>query len=67
MNEVLALVPLSLIGVWRWSMWLTRRIGGSFYRPLKAQWPAHIPLPSVSVVVPVYNEDIDIFKTALQS
>lgn len=67
MNEVLALVPLSLIGVWRWSMWIMRRIGGSFYRPLKPQWPAHIPLPTVSVVVPVYNEDIKVFKTALES
>ncbi|HSH31101.1 MAG TPA: glycosyltransferase [Candidatus Saccharimonadales bacterium] len=68
LNSVLPYVPLTVIGVWRWSMWAARKIAARlFYRPLRAPWPADQPKPRVSVVTPVYNEDPDIFDQAVQS
>jgi len=64
---LLAFIPLSVIGVWRWSYWLIRIIGASLYRPRATEWPKGIPKPTVSVVTPVYNEDEALFKKALNS
>lgn len=55
-------IPLGAIGIWRWSVWFTKRIVASFYKPTKAQYQA-----SVSVVTPVYNEDPETFTKTLES
>ena len=67
LQALLVFVPLSIFGLWRWSMWLTRKIGGLFYRPVLSSWPKAVPKPTVSLVVPVYNEDPDVFALAMKS
>ena len=60
-------VPLGLIGLWRWSFWLVRRIGAAAYRPKVQPWPEGEKFLKVSVVTPVYNEDPDVFDQAVRS
>lgn len=56
------LVPLGLIGVWRWSVWIGKEIIGSNYTPKTKEYRA-----SVSIITPVYNEHPDVFRKALAS
>ena len=66
-NFFLLYVPLGLIGLWRWSFWLVRRIGAASYRPRVKPWPEGEKFLKVSVVTPVYNEDPDVFDEAVRS
>lgn len=54
--------PLGVLGLARWSLWLVRRIPAVLYVPIGG----HYKLP-LSIVVPVYQEDPEIFETALRS
>lgn len=54
--------PLGVIGLIRWGCWLVRRIPAVLYRPVMNDHS----LP-VTVVVPVYQEDPEIFATAIES
>jgi cellulose synthase/poly-beta-1,6-N-acetylglucosamine synthase-like glycosyltransferase len=54
--------PLGVLGLVRWSLWLVRRIPAVLYTPITGRYK--LPL---SVVVPVYQEDPEIFETALRS
>lgn len=56
------LVPLGLIGLWRWGVWLLKEIFALFYRPQKNNYKA-----SVSIVTPVYNENPKVFEKAVVS
>src|SRR3989339_276900 len=56
------LLPIGLLGVWRWSVWGVKKIVGSFYKPKKIGYRS-----SVSVVTPVYNENTDTFTRAINS
>ncbi len=66
-KNLLMYVPLSIIGAWRWSFWIIKRVGAAFYRPNVKPWPKGTPKPTVSLVTPVYNEDPVVFEEALQS
>jgi len=55
-------LPIGIIGIWRWTVWIIKKIIGSFYKVKHNNFNA-----SVSVVIPVYNEDPHIFKKALLS
>jgi hyaluronan synthase len=66
-KNLLLYIPLSIIGVWRWTFWIVRRIGAALYRPNVRPWPARKPKPTVSLVTPVYNEDPEVFEEAMQS
>lgn len=55
-------LPIGLIGIWRWTVWIIKKIIGSFYTVKKNNFSA-----SVSIVIPVYNEDPNVFKKALLS
>jgi cellulose synthase/poly-beta-1,6-N-acetylglucosamine synthase-like glycosyltransferase len=55
-------IPLGILGLARWICWLIRRLPASLYRPFRS---GH--REPLSVVVPVYDEDPDIFRTALES
>ncbi|MFZ0141688.1 MAG: glycosyltransferase [Aeromicrobium sp.] len=66
-NIALLYIPLSVIGLWRWSYWLIRRLGAAAYRPGVTLRPAAAPRLSVSVVTPVYNEDPEVFDRAVRS
>jgi cellulose synthase/poly-beta-1,6-N-acetylglucosamine synthase-like glycosyltransferase len=54
--------PLGVLGLVRWSFWLVRRVPAVLYSSVDA--PFRSPL---SVVVPVYQEDPEIFATAIES
>ncbi len=54
--------PLGLLGLVRWSFWLVRRIPAVLYTSVAGTYRA--PL---SVVVPVYQEDPEVFATAIES
>lgn len=56
------LVPLGAIGVWRWGMWLSKRLLAVFYRPIKNDHRC-----SATVVTAVYAEDPALFRRALGS
>src|SRR6201991_5716 len=54
--------PLGVLGLVRWSCWLVRRVPAVLYRPIENEHRA-----TVSVVVPVYQEDPAVFTAAIES
>jgi glycosyltransferase involved in cell wall biosynthesis/LysM repeat protein len=66
-KALLLYIPLSIIGAWRWSYWLVRRISASLYRPHIKPLDRHARRLTVTVVTPVYNEDPIVFEEAIQS
>ena len=65
------IIPLGIIGTWRWSIWLIKKIVATLYSPItptstKATSNA-IEQFTVSVIIPVYKEDKKIFKRSLES
>lgn len=67
LNGLLVYIPLSAIGLWRWSYWLVRIMGARLYKPDFSRGPAGRKKPTLSVITPVYNEDEGLFKQAMQS
>ena len=61
-HDYLYWVPLGVLGVVRWAFWLVRRIPATLYRSVHNDHRA-----SMSVVVPVYQEDPRIFELAIAS
>jgi len=64
-------IPLGIIGIWRWTVWAIKKIVASFYSPIT---PESVKLNSrdtlrlaVSVIIPVYNEDQRIFRRSLET
>ena len=55
-------VPLGAIGLWRWSMWLAKRVPALAYRPIKNDFDC-----SASLVTAVFREDPVLFRRALMS
>lgn len=66
-KAILLYIPISIIGVWRWSFWVIRRTAAAMYRPKPGTWPADTPKPTITVITPVYNEDPEFFEKAMQS
>lgn len=56
------LVPLGLIGLIRWISWLIRRVPAALYRVYESDYDA-----PVALVTPVYQEDPEIFRAAIES
>ena len=54
--------PLGVLGLVRWSFWLVRRVPAVLYRPIPDG-----PLLSMTIVVPVYQEDPKVLATAIES
>src|ERR671918_3020497 len=54
--------PLGVLGLIRWATWLVRRIPAVLYKPIVNNY--RLPM---SVVVPTYQEDPDIFAMATES
>ena len=54
--------PLGVLGLVRWSFWLVRRIPAVLYRPVVNDH--RLPM---TLVVPVYQEDPEVFATAIES
>ncbi|MBI2832136.1 MAG: glycosyltransferase [Chloroflexi bacterium] len=55
-------LPLGIVGVWRWGTWLVKKAISWFYHADTHEYQA-----TVSVVIPVYNEDPRVFRMALES
>ncbi len=62
-NLMILLIPVGIIGFWRWGIWLIRKVVGARYRPLVPSGYT----TSTSIVTPVYNEDPQVFRSALES
>jgi hypothetical protein len=62
LHYYLAYLPLGTLGLIRWASWLVRRLPASLYRPVANDF--RLPL---SLVVPVYQEDPEIFARAIES
>ncbi|MFD3451755.1 glycosyltransferase [Streptomyces sp. NPDC058691] len=58
----LVYLPLGILGLVRWTFWLVRRAPASLYRPVADDF--RLPM---SIVVPVYQEDPEIFALAIES
>ena len=56
--------PLGIVGIWRWSIWIFKKILALRYKPLPVNKDFK---PSLSIVTPVYNEGSRIFLNALMS
>lgn len=56
------LVPLGIVGMWRWTVWAIKKVTGLSYKPDDSTYK-----DSVSVITPVYNENPDTFTRALSS
>lgn len=55
-------IPIGLIGLIRWVSWFLRRVPAALYRPY---FSSH--RESITIVTPVYQEDPEIFRQALES
>jgi hyaluronan synthase len=62
LDYYLIYLPLGAIGLARWLIWLVRRVPAVLYRPVTGE--CRLPL---TVVVPVYQEDPEVFTRALRS
>ena len=62
-NLLVLLIPVGVIGFWRWGVWLIRKVVGARYRPLVPSGYT----TTTSIVTPVYNEDPQVFRNALES
>jgi cellulose synthase/poly-beta-1,6-N-acetylglucosamine synthase-like glycosyltransferase len=58
----LVYLPLGILGLVRWTCWLIRRAPAALYQSVKEDYV--LPL---SIVVPVYQEDPEIFARAVES
>jgi uncharacterized membrane protein len=56
-------LPVGMLGLWRWGVWLFRRFIGLFYYPQEASGY----MTSTTVITPVYNEVPQVFQAALRS
>jgi len=56
------LIPIGILGVIRWGMWLAKRIPALFYRPVENDFDT-----TATIVTPVYNEDPVLFRKAIES
>ena len=54
--------PLGVLGLFRWTCWLIRRIPAVLYKPIVNDYRT-----TISIAVPVYQEDPVIFETAIRS
>lgn len=61
-GQALWLVPIGALGLFRWAMWLAKRIPALFYRPIENDFDT-----TATIVTPVYNEDPVLFRRALDS
>jgi cellulose synthase/poly-beta-1,6-N-acetylglucosamine synthase-like glycosyltransferase len=62
MNWLLLYIPLGALGFARWLSWLIRQIPATLYRPVVNEF--RLPM---TVVVPVYQEEPQVFRDALRS
>ena len=62
-NLLILLIPVGIVGAWRWGVWLLRKLLGWRYKPIVPKGY----ITTTSIVTPVYNEDPKLFREALES
>jgi hyaluronan synthase len=62
-HGLLPYLPFGIVGAYRWTLWIVRKILGLRYKPTPL---VSLPL-TTSVITPVYNEDPGVFRSALES
>ena len=58
-------LPLAAIGLWRWGVWIIKKICSYFYSPISVEIPPYHD--TMTIITPVYNENPDVFRRALYS
>lgn len=65
------IIPLGIIGTWRWTIWLIKKIVSTLYSPITLGSTNNTSTEkeqlTVSVIIPVYKEDKKIFRRSLES
>jgi cellulose synthase/poly-beta-1,6-N-acetylglucosamine synthase-like glycosyltransferase len=61
-SSLVLLIPIGLMGLFRWSMWLVKRIPALFYRPIRNDFGT-----TATIVTPVYQENPVLFRKAIES
>lgn len=65
------IIPLGIIGTWRWTIWFIKKIVATLYYPITPETKKDASRATddltVSVIIPVYNEDKKIFRRSLES
>jgi cellulose synthase/poly-beta-1,6-N-acetylglucosamine synthase-like glycosyltransferase len=57
--------PLGVIGIYRWSVWVFKKLCALRYAPIPVGIPTYYS--SLTIITPVYNEDPTLFLRALES
>ncbi len=57
-------IPLGIIGIWRWTVWTIKKICSLYYKPIDKSPTLGLKF---SIITPVYNENPEIFKKAVES
>jgi cellulose synthase/poly-beta-1,6-N-acetylglucosamine synthase-like glycosyltransferase len=64
-QNFLIYIPLGIIGLWRWGIWMFKKLGSLYYIPID---PGNqIENYTMGIITPVYNENPTVFKIALDS
>jgi hyaluronan synthase len=58
-------IPLGIYGIWRWGIWLFKKLGSLYYTPINSG--NEIEKYTMGIITPVYNEDPSIFRVAVDS
>ena len=61
-QTLIVLIPIGLVGAYRWSVWLFKAMAATLYRPRYNLYEARF-----SIVCPVYHEPPTLFRQALES
>lgn len=63
LHIIVTYFPLGIIGIWRWSVWIFKKVIAWNYKPIKSNGYN----TTLSIVTPVYNENPELFRKALES
>jgi cellulose synthase/poly-beta-1,6-N-acetylglucosamine synthase-like glycosyltransferase len=64
-QNFLIYIPLGIIGLWRWGVWIFKKLGSVCYLPIN---PGNQKQNyTMGIITPVYNENPSVFRTALHS
>ena len=64
-QNFLIYIPLGIIGLWRWGVWIFKKLGSVCYVPIN---PGNQKENyTMGIITPVYNENPSVFRTALHS